>query len=220
MKLSVQTLLAPFFALIILVTMSCKGEDNKKLTCVKINETPEMEKITWEQVGAVEALFDVKSDKEIMGKAFGEQHYCTLTARIKNTSCFTSNFTVKFQLVTFSEKDIYDTKVKEIKPGEEVEIKSLPFEVKNLDDVSDKSIAEVKTDYIRKKVKVTYEKDCLPSEKNCRCDALNDDTYTSKMLTIKSEDALKCEEDVKAVVVGQIGGSPKNTEGSKAAKKK
>ena len=196
---------------------ACANDSGKpKITCVKVKELADFETITWEKTSDLISLVDKRFDKEIMGKQFGEQNYCTLTVTIKNTSCYTSKFTVEFHLTTFTNKEEKDSKTKELKPGEEAEIKSTPFEIKNADDISDKSF-EVKTDYIRKKTKVTYEKECVETDKKCKCDAQYDDPDASKILTVVKEEPLKCEEEVKAVVQGQIG---ENTEGGKKTPKK
>jgi hypothetical protein len=162
---------------------ACKNDSDKNtITCVKIKELTEFETITWEKVGDLQAVVDTRFEKVIMGKQFGEQYYCTLILTLKNTSCFTSKFTVNFELVTFSQKSNHDIKTKEIKPGEEMEIKSIPFEIKGAEDISDKSF-EVKTEYIRKKVKISYNKACVEDPNKCKCDPQNDDPDVSKILT-------------------------------------
>lgn len=209
--------------LIALLTLqiACKNDsDGNKLTCIRIKELTDFETISWGKIGDMQAVIDTKYEKEILGKQFGEQSYATLVVTLKNTSCFSSKLKVDFTLVTFSKKEEKDTKVKEVKPNEEVEFRSTPFEIKNAEDISDKSFT-VQTDYIRKKSKVTYEKPCFSDNQKCKCDPTYDDTDISTVLKVISETPLACEEDVKNVAVGQVGSStPKNTEGGKKASKK
>ena len=201
MRFTLFYLLLPVFVLL----SACGNEVKKpKVTCVKIKDFPEFETLAWEKVGDIQALVDQRFEKEIMGKQFGEQNYCTLSLTLKNKSCFTAKFTVHFSLTTFSKKEETDDKIKELKPGEEIEFKSTPFEVKDASDISDKSF-EVKPEFIRKKSKITYEKECLEADTKCKCDAQNDDTDASKILTVIKDEPLKCESEVKAVVQGQIG---------------
>jgi hypothetical protein len=213
------------FRLLLLVFAACValsscGSDNKpKITCVKVKELADFETITWDKIGDLQPLVEQKFEKEIMGKQFGEKSYCTLSLTLKNTSCYTSRFTVHFSLTTFTNKEENDEKTKELKPGEEVEFKSTPFEIKDASDISDKSFT-VKTDFIKKKLKVTYDKECIATETKCKCEPQTDDTDATKALTNVKEEPLKCEAEVKAVVQGQVAGKAEVEKPAAPAKKK
>ena len=97
-NITILSLILSIFCL----TLGCGSDDEKKITCVKVKNTNDAHKLTWDKIGNLDALYDQRFEKEIMGKQFGEQHFYTLVVRIKNTSCFGSNFTVNFELVTFS----------------------------------------------------------------------------------------------------------------------
>ncbi len=184
---------------------SCGGEEEgKKITCVQVTTPGEFHKITWDKIGDLEALYDQRFEKEIMGKQFGEQHFYTLAVRIKNTSCWKANFTVQYELVTFSNGTQHNTKSKALEPGEEAEFKSPPFNVKGMDDVSDKDFS-VQTDPIAKKTKVTYEKKFQENEKTCHCEP-TDTPLNSPIMKVIKEEPIACQSDLEAIKEGQVGG--------------